>query len=278
MTDAVDAHWLPIDGYLTALDRETRRFRECLGAAESGTRVPTCPDWDVDDLLWHLGGEVQAFWSRVVAHRPEAPDGWAEPVRPAGRAALLEALDGAHEDLLRGLRSADADDAAWSWAEDPRLHTVGFTMRRQAHEALIHRVDAELAVGERTPLDPDLATDGMVECLDWMYGEHPAWGHFEDDGARAVVEATDTGRRVLVGLGRLTGQDPEDGEDVDEDDLRVLDPALRGAGPEPHVRVAGTAEQVDLWLWGRGPVDALAVTGDEAVRDRLMTLLGQPID
>ena len=278
MTDAVDAHWLPIDGYLTALDRETGRFRDCLADAEPGTPVPSCPDWDVDDLLWHLGGEVQAFWSWVIAHRPGTPDGWSEPTRPDGRMALLGALGAAHEDLVTGLRAADPAEEAWSWAADPRLHTVRFTVRRQAHEALIHRVDAELAVGERTPLDPDLATDGIVECLEWMYGEHPSWGHFEDDGARVVVEATDTGRRVLVGLGRFTGYDPEEGEDVDQDDLRVLDPALPDAGPESHARIAGTAEQVDLWLWGRGPVDDLVIAGDEAVRDRLTTILGQPID
>lgn len=278
MADDVTAHWLAPTASLDALQRESRRFRDCLADARAGARVPSCPDWGVEDLLWHLGGEVQAFWSRVVAHRPEAPEGWSEPVRPEGRSALLSAFDEFHEGLITAIRVADPAEPAWSWAEDPRLHTVAFTIRRQAHEALIHRVDAELTVGQRTPLDPVLATDGIVECLDWMYGEHPAWGHFEDDGTRVVVEATDTGRRVLLGLGRLTGHDPEEGEDVDTDDVRVLDPALRGTGPEPDLTISGSAEDVDLWLWKRGAADVLDIAGDESVRDRLTTILDQPID
>ena len=276
MRDAVDAHWLPADTYLTALDRETRRFREVLAGAPSGAQVPSCPEWDVDDLLWHLGGEVQAFWAAVVAARPEAPQDWQEPDRPEGRSALLDVLDRSHEDLVLRLRGAHPDEPAWSWAEDPRLHTAGFTMRRQAHEALIHRVDAELGTRQRTPLDPALATDGIVECLEWMYGEHPAWGSFADDGRRVVVETADTGRRVLVGLGRLIGHDTDEGEDVDEADLRVLDPDA--AEVEGVATITGTAEDLDLWLWDRGPAAALTTKGDRQALDDLTAILGQPID
>ena len=50
----------------------------------------------------------------------------------------------------------------WSWAND---QTAGFSYRRQAHEALIHRLDAELAGGERTAIDARLAADGVGEVL-----------------------------------------------------------------------------------------------------------------
>ena len=278
MRDAGDTHRLPAETYLTALERETRRFREVLADAPSGAEVPSCPDWDVEDLLWHLGGEVQAFWAYVVAVRPEAPHDWEEPDRPDGRSALLDVLDRSHEDLVRRLRGAHPTDPAWSWADDPRLHTVGFTMRRQAHEALIHRVDAELATGQRTPLDPQLATDGVVECLEWMYGEHPAWGSFDDDGRRVVIETTDTGRRVLIALGRTSGHDPEEGVDVDEDDLRVLDVDLEVDAGGADVTITGPAEGLDLWLWHRGPAEPLTMTGDPQVLDDLTAILGQPID
>lgn len=278
MTDRVDAHWLPTETYLTAVERETRRFREVLAGAPAGTRVPTCPDWDVDDLLWHLGGEVQLFWAWVVGHRPEGPQGWRQPLRPAGRSAILDALDHAHEELMLRLRNADPDAAAWSWAADPRLHAVKFTIRRQAHEALVHRVDAEIAAGDRTPLDPHLAADGVVECLEWMYGEHPSWATFVDDGTRVLLALTDVGRRVLLALGRTTGRDPDDDADVDEDDLRVLDAALHGGDPRADVTISGTAEQVDLWLWGRASAHPLVVEGDAAVHDRVARLLASPID
>ncbi|MGO1166131.1 MAG: maleylpyruvate isomerase N-terminal domain-containing protein [Janibacter sp.] len=276
--DGVADHWLAPEVYLEAIERETRRFRECLAGADPGSRVPTCPDWDVDDLLWHLGGEVQGFWAWVIGHRPERPDEYAEPARPRAREALLGVLDHAHQDLMLRLRNADPAEGAWSWHADPRLHTVGFTMRRQAHEALIHRVDAELAVGDRTAIDPRLAADGMVECLDWMYGEHPSWGTYVDDGTRVVVHASDTGRRVLLGLGRFTGHDPDEAEDVDEDDLRVIDAAVHGSDPGWGVTITGTAEQIDLWLWHRGSEHLLDIDGDDEVRARIAAILGQSID
>ena len=40
--------------HLTIIDAETERFIEAVGAAPGEGRVPTCPDWTVDDLLWHL--------------------------------------------------------------------------------------------------------------------------------------------------------------------------------------------------------------------------------
>ncbi|MDN5717303.1 MAG: maleylpyruvate isomerase N-terminal domain-containing protein, partial [Janibacter sp.] len=79
MTADAQAHWLPFDSYLTALERETARLRECVETADPRAQVPSCPDWDVDDLLWHVGGEVQDFWAWVIAHRPEAPDAYEEP-------------------------------------------------------------------------------------------------------------------------------------------------------------------------------------------------------
>lgn len=170
----------------------------------------------------------------------------------------------------------DPDEVAWSWAADPRLHTVDFTLRRQAHEALIHRVDAEQTVGERTPSDPALAADGALECLEVMYAGLPPWGSFAPDGHRILIEMTDVGRRVLLGLGRFTGRDPRTNADVDAEDVQVLDRSA-GEGADADVIISGTAEQVDLWLWHRADERVLQVTGDQAVRERLTALLGQSL-
>ena len=53
---------------------------------------------------------------------------------------------------------------------------MGFVRRRQAHEALIHRIDAELTAGRRTPVDPLLGADGVDEALRVMYGGVPGVG------------------------------------------------------------------------------------------------------
>ena len=51
--------------YLTHLARDSARFAEVLRETPPGKRVPTCPEWDVDDLLWHLA-DVQWFWATIV--------------------------------------------------------------------------------------------------------------------------------------------------------------------------------------------------------------------
>lgn len=279
MTPHPERHWLPMDTYLEAIGRESRRFREVLVDQPAGTKVPSCPGWDVDDLLWHLGGgDVQHFWAWIVANRPEGPEDYPQPARPADRHGILAVLDRAHEDLMLRLHNADPADGCWSWAGDTSLHTVAFTMRRQAHEALIHRVDAELAAGERAPLDPHLAADGVVECLEVMYGGKPSWGHFAADGSRIAVDITDTGHRVVLGLGRFTGHDPDSGEDCDEDDVQVLERGhIDGTSAPADLRVSGTAEELDLWLWHRSGRAEPAFDGDEEIARRLRTILAQPI-
>lgn len=48
--------------YLGHLAGNPARFVKVLAQAPTGRRVPTCPDWDADDLLWHLG-QVQWCWA-----------------------------------------------------------------------------------------------------------------------------------------------------------------------------------------------------------------------
>ncbi|NYF98434.1 maleylpyruvate isomerase N-terminal domain-containing protein [Janibacter cremeus] len=274
-----EQHWLPMDTYLEAIERESRRFREVLVDQPAGTPVPSCPGWDVDDLLWHLGGgDVQHFWAWIVANRPEGPQDYPQPERPTDRHGILAVLDRAQGDLMLRLRNADPADGCWSWASDTSLHTVAFTMRRQAHEALIHRVDAELAAGERTPLDPHLAADGVAECLEMMYGGLPTWGHFAPDGSRIAVDIDDTGHRVVLGLGRFAGTDPDTGTVEDEDDVQVLAHEHTSEPSKPFdLRVSGTAEDLDLWLWHRAGAFEPGMSGDEEIAGRLRAILAQPI-
>jgi hypothetical protein len=51
--------------YLDHLARESARFVAVLRDTAPGARVPSCPDWDADDLLWHLA-EVQWNWGTIV--------------------------------------------------------------------------------------------------------------------------------------------------------------------------------------------------------------------
>src|SRR5258706_6659118 len=158
------------------LGAESARFGIAIGAAPPDARVPTCPDWNADDLLWHLGW-VQWWWGTIVRDKVTGPAARAAlPERPSDRDGLLTFFERASRELARILAAAPPETPAWTWSTD---HTVGFIRRKQAHEALIHRIDAELVGGRRTPMDPALSADGVDEALRIMYGGNlPECGTF----------------------------------------------------------------------------------------------------
>ena len=124
---------------------------------------------------------------------------------------------------------------------------MGFTYRRQAHEALIHRLDAEQTAGQVTTLDPALAADGVLELLDVMYGGKPPWGTFTPLPQHLRIECSDTSGSLWVQLGRFTGTNPRDGAELDETDLLVVpDP-----GTPADAVISGPAAALDTWLWRR---------------------------
>jgi uncharacterized protein (TIGR03083 family) len=257
--------------YLSHLRTDSARFLDALRDAPSGARVPSCPDWDADDLLWHLGG-VQWFWGTVVAERLQSADDVEEPERPGSRTGLVAFFEEQSARLHDELAAADPAEPVYTWSTDK---TVGFIRRRQAHEALIHRLDAELTVGDVTPLDPALASDGVLEALDVMFGGCPPWGSFAPSGEQVLVRVSDSGLDVPVALGRFTGTDPDDGTVYDEDDISVAaaDPAAAAAAT-----VSGTADDLDAWLWHRRDAARITSEGDRAVLDRFLKVLEQPID
>lgn len=256
--------------YLDFIRSESGRFREVLALADPSARVPTCPDWNAADLLWHLTG-VQHGWEWVIAHRPATPQDDPPLDRPEEYADLLALFDERSAAFLDTLGSADPAEKAWSWSPD---QSVGFTYRRQAHEALIHRLDAELTTGSVTELDARLAGDGVEEALAVMFGGCPPWGTFAPAEGLLRVDVIDTDQQVWVRLGRFTGTDPDDGKSYDEDDIAVVD----DPGDEPDVVVAGAAGILDAWLWHRGDDAEIRVAGDREVHDRFRAIIDQPIN
>lgn len=260
--------------YLGHLARESALFGHAVDGAAQNAPVPPCPGWTADDLLWHLG-EVQWFWGTIVRERTDAERAEAaKPARPEGRAALMDFYLSASAALGSALGAAKPEDPAWTWADDK---TVGFIIRRQAHEALIHRVDAELTAGQsRSVMDPALSADGVDEILRIMYGgDVPAWGSFVPDGRGQLrIHAVDTGTAWLIELGRFTGTDPADSRSYDEPSIRI-----NGTDPAATVgaSIRGSADDLDCWLWGRPTLTSLERSGDDAVLAGLDALLAEGI-
>lgn len=260
--------------YLEHLRHESALFRAALAGVDPAASVPGCPEWSATDLLWHLA-EVQWHWAEAVGNRPARPDESAVPARPHGFDSILALFDESHARLAFALEQADPGEEAWNWSPD---QTVGFILRRQAHEALIHRVDAEQTGGAIAPVDPLLAADGVLEVLDVMLGGLPAWGSWEPLPHLLRVDCTDTGDQVWVRLGTFSGTDPETGTTyIDDEDLHVV-PAPDDPDTEPDAVVDGPAAALDLWLWDRGGDEEISVAGDRAVYERFRAIAGTPID
>jgi uncharacterized protein (TIGR03083 family) len=263
---------MPLD-HLSHLREDSARFARVLADAPP-TTVPTCPDWSTDDLLWHLA-EVQWFWGTVVHDDVADPGTLQHPERPADREGLLTFFDRATALLQSSLRRTDPRERRWTWATHDQ--TAGFIRRRQAHEALIHRVDAELTAGvPRAPMDPALCADGVDEALRVMFGGAPDWATVDLDTAATLrLRATDAGQDWLVTLGTFSGTSPDSGTTYDASPLvEVSDPEGTGAA----ATVEGAAADLDCWLWGRPTTGAVRRSGDEDVHERFQQVVSEGID
>lgn len=257
--------------YLDHIRAESARFRAVLDACDPEARVPSCPDWNATDLAWHLT-EVQALWTRAIIDRPTKPDEGARPERPEEYAAILRAFDEHSAALAQALDGVADDEAAWNWSTD---QTVGFILRRQAHEALIHRVDAELTAGSPSELPAELAADGVEETLDVMYGFLPPWGSWEALPHYGRIDCTDTGDEFWVQLGLFSGTSPDGEVTEGEEDIHLV---AEPDDVEPDFVVDGPAASLDLWLWKRGDDSQLSVAGDREVHGRFLQAVRHPIN
>jgi uncharacterized protein (TIGR03083 family) len=259
--------------YLTHLREESARFVDVLREAPPDVQVPTCPDWETDDLLWHLA-EVQWFWGTIVRDNVTDPSTMAHPERPGDRAGLVAFFESSSAALQKALAETPPEETRWTWS---REQTAGFSRRRQAHEALIHRVDAELTADtERAEMDSALCADGVDEALRIMFAGVPDWGHIEPEPGTTlrIRVVADTDRSWLVTLGRFTGTDPE-GMSHDDPDIVVAD---TDTGEDAVATVSGAACDLDCWLWGRPTSGPLERIGDEQVHARFQDILGQGVD
>jgi uncharacterized protein (TIGR03083 family) len=244
---------------------ESRRLLDVLDSVDLGAPVPSCPGWSVADLLYHLA-EVQDSWAQVAGQLLRDPDGIVELPRPADD-ALRTTLADRSAALVAALSSRSPEDRCWSWSE--LGGDVAWVARRQAHEALVHRVDAELAAGVDVSLvAPEIAADGVDELVRGFLVGVPDWAQLDLDGATVGVWCTDVGSRHVLALGRMTGTSPRSGRSYDLPAASLADPAIPVDG-----EVAGPAWALDRWLWGRGEAEELTVRGYAEHVDRLRELV-----
>jgi uncharacterized protein (TIGR03083 family) len=235
--------------FMAALRRDGTAFAELLDTAELSARVPSCPEWDVAELGYHLS-EVYAFWATVVGERRRGEGEVAILARPHDSevAALFEQQ---LEHLVSVLEAVPGDTEVWAWWGPAVAADV---VRRMAQETAMHLCDLQLALGQQPTIEPELASDAIDELLEWFL----PWV--------AAKWPTEVGGSVHIHCGDVPGEwtlMPDDGG------VRVTREHAKG-----DCALRGTASDLALAVWRRLPLDAVDVVGDRAVAERFVAVLG----
>lgn len=237
---------MEVSTWIDAIDVAGDRMVEVIADGDLDRAVPSCPGWDIRELVRHLGGVHR--WATVFVNEARTTSIKQDRESLVGGWPADEDLHGwfsdGYQTLTSALRSAPADLDCWTFlaAETPLKHWG----RRQAHETAIHRVDAELAARiEIQAFGVELAADGVDEYLTALVTGRSS--RPRSDQPRSVqFECTDTDRAWAVSYNATDLVTvPTRTSDVD---------AL----------ISGTANDLYLWVWRRIGRDAIATDGDLA--------------
>ncbi len=235
---------------IKSLVREGQLLAAAADEAGPDATVPTCPGWQMRDLLRHIS--MVHRWATAFVTEGHPGFHPAEPESELDGDELIEWFREGHGLLVAALTESPADVQCWTFLPAPS--PLAFWARRQAHETAIHRVDAESALGGKPgPAPAAFAADGIAELLIGFHGR---------EGSRLRSEAP---RALRV-------------RPVDTDDVWTMWISTDAPRTEPSAEVpadcelTGSAEELYLTLWNRLPLSAVTVTGDSELatlwRDR----------
>ncbi|MFE2479728.1 maleylpyruvate isomerase family mycothiol-dependent enzyme [Streptomyces sp. NPDC059389] len=233
-----------------AVAAEAAAFVATVKAADLSTPVPTCPGWTLADLTRHVGS-VHRWFTELLRQRVQQPPTSRDvdlrlPEDPEG---LPDWLTVSAAEATAVFAATDPDAPMWAWGVDQHAR---FWVRRMLFETLVHRADAELALGIPPHIDRALAADGVDEFLTNL----PFASPFAP--LTAQLRAPDRSIRFSC----------TDGDETWLVGLRPDGFALVADHPGPSAAdatVRGTAEDLLLLLYGRRDrqSDAFRLLGDQ---------------
>jgi uncharacterized protein (TIGR03083 family) len=189
---------LSYDRYQREIVRQSGLLSSAIESADLALPVPSCPGWDLGQLVRHLGG-AHRWATAIVAARATGPvkSRFGDfPADDAGDdpAALGSWLTQGAGQLAETLREAGPDTSVWTPVPGG---STNFYARRFTHETLIHRADATLALGADFTADTDVALDAIDEWMELgslpMHFEiHPSMLELLGPGRILHFHATDT--------------------------------------------------------------------------------------
>lgn len=229
------------DEHLAALRSEGRLLADAVASGGGTASVPGIDAWTLNDVARHTGS-VHEWICEVIRNGP--PDwGYDDlmPRAPQDHAALPEWYLSRLDALVALLAATPASSEVWTLFDTPP--GIDFWKRRQCFETLVHRYDAEGAAGRRTPIDPDVATDGVEEALQMV--RHRT--RFRSDReVRFAVRTTDTDRAWTLRIGG----------DLPRGERTLVE------GADGDVELSGRAADLVVHLWNRPPEQDVTLSGD----------------
>jgi uncharacterized protein (TIGR03083 family) len=231
--------------YLAHIEADAERFAAAVRTGDLGAPIAACPGWDLRRLTSHMG-VVQRWATHCAIHvaAPESRDAF-QPDPAATADELADYLIAGSAALTAALAAIEPD--APTWHPFPFEQVAGVWSRRQAHEISVHRWDAEHAVGTTTPIDPELASDGVDEHLELMLPRLLSDGKRVPSGT-LHLHCTDTDGEWLLSY---TGGEY----------------ALVRAHQKGDAALRGPAEALLLRTWNRDSqrISELSPVGDDSV-------------
>ncbi len=232
-----------LDWYLGHFRMHADALADAIEAGPPDVPIAACPGWDLSQLAKHVG-QVHR-WAAFCVREGRAPSreeaGALGAFEPDGAADWYRESASIVADALDGI-----DVTAPTWHPFPTDQVAGFWPRRMAHEVVVHRRDADLAIGRATDVDAELASDGIDEYFEVTIPRKVADGAELPTGS-FHVHCTDVDGEWLVWA--------EDGE------YRMIREHQKG-----DAALRGPAAQIFMRLWNRdAPDDELSPVGDEAV-------------
>lgn len=244
-----------------ALIAENAAFAELFRDADLSTRVPTCPEWSLEQLMRHVG-RGDRWAAQIVAEQatdPIDPRTVAGGKPPAGRDSGIAWLHSGVRALLDAVDRSGAQTPVWTFL-GPRQ--AAWWIRRRLHETAVHRADAALAVGAEFEIDAAVVADGITEYLERVMiraaENDPSWGGLPlSDGQSLHLHATDDGLGTAgewTIFGRVDGIEFEHGHAKATAALRgrardlLLAIVRRGSATELGLEIFGDQSVWDTWL------------------------------
>ncbi|MEV7161283.1 maleylpyruvate isomerase family mycothiol-dependent enzyme [Streptomyces microflavus] len=250
---------LPYDRYCDEILAQTDALRATIEGADLTATVPSCPDWNLRQLVVHVGGAHrwvgEIVRSRATEDIPEEKVPGFEGPGSDDPAALDAWLAEGAAATVEALREAGPDAEVWTWAWERR---TTFWARRMAHETVVHRADAALAARAPYTVDPEVAADTIDEWLRIVSfaqeGGDPEADELRGGGRSLHLHATDAlGAEWLIEFGedRFTWRHDHEKATVAlrgplTDLMLVFNRRLEPTSE--RVEVFGDAELLDFWL------------------------------